>query len=245
VKLAASITRSLQADMQVELRNIEPAVMTGTRDADRGLKTDLRRQVTSAGLGQRLANSWRDKHYPNQQLDAASLVYTKAPQIIRAFDEGAVIRSTRGRFLAIPTGNAPRRGIDGKRISPSTFPEHRFGPSVRASAERTIAPGRGRLASISQSQNRRAPRLPARRRARSAQRPGSDHGPDVPARAGPPPFPPARTKRGIHLRPQYPEGLALYGIAPGGAERAEERHVGFIEAVADAPAQQEWRLGRR
>jgi len=34
--------------------------------------------VTSAGLGQRLANSWRDKHYPNQKLDAASLVYTKA-----------------------------------------------------------------------------------------------------------------------------------------------------------------------
>jgi Family of unknown function (DUF6441) len=24
--------------------------------------------------------------------------------------------------------NAPRRGTDGKRISPSTFPEHRFGP---------------------------------------------------------------------------------------------------------------------
>jgi hypothetical protein len=84
--------------------------------------------VASAGLGQRLANSWRDKHYPNQKHDAASLVYTKAPQIIRAFDEGVVIRSTRGRFLAIPTENAPRKGTDGKRISPSTFPEHRFGP---------------------------------------------------------------------------------------------------------------------
>jgi hypothetical protein len=94
----------------------------------RGLKTELRRQVSSAGLGQRLANSWRDKHYPNQKVDAASLVYTKAPQIIRAFDEGALIRSRRGRFLAIPTENAPRKGADGRRISPSTFPEHRFGP---------------------------------------------------------------------------------------------------------------------
>jgi hypothetical protein len=128
MKLAASITRSLQADMQVELRNIERAVTTGTRDAGRGLKTELRRQVGSAGLGQRLANSWRDKHYPNQRLDAASLVYTKAPQIIRAFDEGALIRSRRGRFLAIPTENAPRKGTDGKRISRRTFPEHRFGP---------------------------------------------------------------------------------------------------------------------
>jgi Family of unknown function (DUF6441) len=114
--------------MQAELRAIERAVASGTRDAGQGLKTELRRQVGSAGLGQRLANSWRDKHYPNQQLDAASLVYTKAPQIIRAFDEGAVIRSRRGRFLAIPTESAPRKGTDGKRISPSTFPEHRFGP---------------------------------------------------------------------------------------------------------------------
>ena len=105
MKLVATLARSLQADLQAELR----------------------RQVTTAGLGQRLANSWRDRHYPNQKLDAASLVYTKAPQIIRAFDEGAVIRSKRGRFLAIPTENAPR-GTDGRRISPRTFPAHRFGP---------------------------------------------------------------------------------------------------------------------
>ena len=108
MKLAA-ITRSLQADMQAELRDLERATAVGTKEAGRGLRTELRRQVASAGLGQRLANSWRDKHYPNQKLDAASLVYTKAPQIIRAFDEGAVIRSKRGRFLAIPTENAPAR----------------------------------------------------------------------------------------------------------------------------------------
>jgi hypothetical protein len=128
MKLAATIARSLQADMQAELRDIERSIATGTRDAGRGLKAELRRQVGSAGLGRRLARTWRDEHYPNRKLDAASLVYTKAPQIIRAFDEGAVIRSRRGRFLAIPTENAPRKGTDGRRISPSTFPEHRFGP---------------------------------------------------------------------------------------------------------------------
>jgi hypothetical protein len=121
MKLAAVLTRSLQADLQAELRDIEGAVASGTRDAGHGLKTELRRQVGSSGLGQRLANSWRDRHYPNQKLDAASLVYTKAPQIIRAFDEGAVIRSRRERFLAIPTENAPRKGTDGRRISPSSF----------------------------------------------------------------------------------------------------------------------------
>src|SRR5919106_1317214 len=127
IRGSAAHPHSLQADLQAELRAIEQAVASGTRDAGRSLKTELRRQVASAGLGQRLANSWRDKHYPNQKLDAASLVYTKAPQIISAFDEGAVIRSRRGRFLAIPTKNAPRKGTDGRRISPSTFPEHRFG----------------------------------------------------------------------------------------------------------------------
>ena len=67
MKLAATITRSLPVDMQAELRDIERAVATGTREAGRSLRTELRRQVTSAGLGQRLANSWRDRHYPNQK----------------------------------------------------------------------------------------------------------------------------------------------------------------------------------
>jgi Family of unknown function (DUF6441) len=59
MKLAATIARSLQTDMQAELRDLKQAVATGTGDAGRGLKTELRRQVASAGLGQRLANSWR------------------------------------------------------------------------------------------------------------------------------------------------------------------------------------------
>jgi Family of unknown function (DUF6441) len=66
MKLTATIIRSVEADMQAELRHVERAVASGTREAGRGLRTELRRQVTSAGLGQRLANSWRDKHYPNR-----------------------------------------------------------------------------------------------------------------------------------------------------------------------------------
>jgi hypothetical protein len=38
-----------------------------------------------------------------------------------------VVRSKRGRFLAVPTENAPRKGTDGRRISSSTFPQPRFG----------------------------------------------------------------------------------------------------------------------
>ena len=67
MKLVAALARSLQADMQVELRNIERGVTTGTRDAGRGLKTELRRQVDSAALGQRIDDRWRDPHYSNQK----------------------------------------------------------------------------------------------------------------------------------------------------------------------------------
>jgi hypothetical protein len=42
MKLTGIITRSLQADMQAELRNIERAVGTGTREVGRGLRTELR-----------------------------------------------------------------------------------------------------------------------------------------------------------------------------------------------------------
>jgi hypothetical protein len=48
--------------VQAELRDIERAVATGTATPAAGSRSILRRQVTSAGLGQRLANSWRDKH---------------------------------------------------------------------------------------------------------------------------------------------------------------------------------------
>ena len=105
--------------------------------------------MAGAGLGRRLANSWRDRHYPNQKLDAASLVYAKAPQIIRAFDEGGVIRSRRGRFLAIPTENAPKKGTDGKQISRHIPRASLRAAPVCAAAKRPFAPGGGRAFSAS------------------------------------------------------------------------------------------------
>ena len=128
MKLTATLARSVQADMQAELRDLERAVTGGTRDAGRSLRTELRRQVASAGLGQRLANGWRERHYPNRNLDAASLVYIQGAADHRRVRRGRADPKRRGRFLAIPTENAPRKGTDGRRISPSTFPEYRFGP---------------------------------------------------------------------------------------------------------------------
>jgi len=128
MKLAATIAGSIKAGMRAEMRAIDRAVTAGIKEAGGGLKGSLREQVVSAGLGPRLARTWRSRLYPNKGHDAASLVWSKAPQIVRVFDEGAVIRSKSGFWLAIPTPAAPKRGVGGKRITPSNFPEHRYGP---------------------------------------------------------------------------------------------------------------------
>jgi hypothetical protein len=128
VKLTTTITGSIKAGMEAEMRTISKAVTAGVKEAGRGIKADLRKQVISAGLGMRLSRTWRERTYPNKGHDTASLVWSKAPQIIRTFDEGAVIKSKSGLWLAIPTPSAPKRGVGGKRINPSNFPEHRYGP---------------------------------------------------------------------------------------------------------------------
>ena len=127
MKLTATMVGSLKADMQAELRRIERAVPGGVIAAGDGLKGSLRKQVVAAGLGARLSRTWRGKTYVNKGHDAASLVWSKAAQIVRAFDEGAVIKGKGGRWLAIPTPAAPKRGVGGKRITPATFPTARHG----------------------------------------------------------------------------------------------------------------------
>ena len=130
MKLAATIVGSLQVGLQAEMHQIEKAVGAGVKVAGEGLKGELRRQVVTAGLGVRLARTWRSRAYPNRAHDAASLVWSKAPQIVRAFDEGAVIRSRRGFWLAIPSPEAPKRGPTGKRITPGMV-ERMYGRRLR------------------------------------------------------------------------------------------------------------------
>lgn len=129
MRLEAAITGNLHAFMQKQVEAAEDAVTTGVNEIAQRIKSDLRDQVTSAGLGSRLAKSWQAKIYPKGQksIAAAGWVFSKAPKLIRAFTEGAVIKSKDGWFLAIPTEAAPKRGIGGKRINPSNFPEHSLG----------------------------------------------------------------------------------------------------------------------
>ena len=129
MRITAAIQGSLSEYMAAEVRAAETAVTTGVKQATDGLKLAMRRQVTSAGLGQRLANTWRGKVYPQGQvsLKAAGLVYTNAPEIMTGLEIATVIRGKDGLWLAIPTPNAPKRGMGGKRITPSNFPEQSLG----------------------------------------------------------------------------------------------------------------------
>lgn len=114
--------------MREELASAERAVTGGVREGADEVKRALRADVIGAGLGARLAKTWRSSDYPRSgySLGAASEVYTRAPRLIRAFDEGVTIKSSDGFFMAIPTDNAPK-SYRRKRVSPSNWPKERYG----------------------------------------------------------------------------------------------------------------------
>ncbi|MBR9837030.1 MAG: hypothetical protein GYB50_03945 [Rhodobacteraceae bacterium] len=140
------------AMMLDEIIAAEKAVSKGTAAAGRGLLRDWRDQVRAA-LSYRMAGALRQRNYPQSlnSINAAALVYApsnagryyrgdrgaSAAEVIEAHDKGAVIKSDRGFFLAIPLGKAAKmRGADttGRgnqmRITPGGW-ERRTGRKLR------------------------------------------------------------------------------------------------------------------
>jgi len=154
VRLQAAIEGDLKRFLAEEVKAAEEAVTAGVREATDGLKQDLRRQIAGAGLGQRLANTWRSEVYPKgaRSIRAAGLVFSKAPNIVRVYEEGAVIRSKHGFFLAIPTPAAGRFGDGRRKMTPGLwermhgarlrFVYRRRGPSLLVADNRRARTGR-------------------------------------------------------------------------------------------------------
>ena len=96
---------------------IARSVTAGMRAVMDGLKQDLRDDVREAGLGQRLANTWRGQTFPKAgaSAEAAAYVTSNAPKLIDAFDRGAVITARNRRYLAIPTPEAGVRHLSKRR----------------------------------------------------------------------------------------------------------------------------------
>ncbi len=164
MRLSAAIEGDLTRHLSDELKAGEKAVTAGIREATNGLKLDLRQQIIGAGLGQRLANTWRSEVYPKSQnsIRAAGLVFSKAPNIVRAYADGAVIRSKHGFFLAIPTPAAGKYGDGKQKINPGLwerlhgarlkFVYRRRGPSLLVAENlRTRTGKRGGFAKASAS----------------------------------------------------------------------------------------------
>jgi len=132
VKLRADVVGNIAAQMREVERDGERASSRALGKAGDGLKEDWRGQITNSGLGMRLARTIRARSYPKGQasLDAAAVVWSNAPDIVRAFDEGALIRSRSGFWLAIPTEAAGKRGLGRKRVTPEGW-EQRTGLKLR------------------------------------------------------------------------------------------------------------------
>ncbi|EDM72260.1 hypothetical protein RAZWK3B_08421 [Roseobacter sp. AzwK-3b] len=131
MKLGIEITPDLAALMTAEIKTGEKAVTAAMREAGSGLKQSWRGRITRAGLGRRLTNSIRNQTYPRsgQSLNAAALVWSKAPEIIGAHETGPLIRSKDGFWLAIPLP-AAGKGARGKALSPGEW-ERRRGLRLR------------------------------------------------------------------------------------------------------------------
>jgi hypothetical protein len=132
MRLSAAIIGDFGRIMVEQIQAAERAVTGGVREATDGLKAELRAQIASGGLGARLARTWRSEMFPKGQnsIRAAGLVWSKAPGIIRIYEEGATIRSAKGFFLAIPTEAAGRYGDGGRKITPGGW-ERRTGQRLR------------------------------------------------------------------------------------------------------------------
>lgn len=131
MKLGVDISPDLAKLMAAEIAAGQRAVTQGVREVGEQLKADWRKQITGAGLGQRLALTIRSRHYPagRESFGAAAMVWSKAPQIVAGHDEGALLRSADGFWLAIPTP-AAKQMFRREQATPAKF-EERTGLRLR------------------------------------------------------------------------------------------------------------------
>ncbi|CUW39677.1 conserved protein of unknown function [Magnetospirillum sp. XM-1] len=119
MRLGAAILGSLPAIVREEMNAAERAAQAALREAGTGLRDDLRQHVADAGLG-KLSRAWAVRVYRGSSpLSGAAFVYVKgrsAAKAMWAFENGAIIRATHGRYLAIPTGFNMRGGRRGGKM---------------------------------------------------------------------------------------------------------------------------------
>ena len=109
----ADIVESLSADIDATLEELAEAAMAAADAVEVWGKRELRAD-TRAPLGDKVANAWRSRVWPNKggQASMAPSIgwWSNAPHIVRAFADGETMRAGTGKYLLIPTENAPQAG---------------------------------------------------------------------------------------------------------------------------------------
>jgi hypothetical protein len=76
-------------------------------------------------MGSRLATTWQGKRYPDfkPSINAAAYVWSRAPDIVDAFERGVPIVARNRKYLAIPTRDAGvlHTTVKGKRLTPAIW----------------------------------------------------------------------------------------------------------------------------
>lgn len=115
----------LRAVLKPAFDDTEKAVAAAMNDVQAGLKDELRQQVIEAGMGARLAKTWRGKRFPESRpsINSAAYVWSRAPDIVDAFERGVPIVARNRRFLAVPTKDAgvSHTTVKNKRLTPAIW----------------------------------------------------------------------------------------------------------------------------
>ncbi len=130
LKLAATIVGSLKSGLEAEMRRIEQAVATGSRRLERASRASCAAKWSLPVS----ANGWPGPGaagaIPTAGTTRRRWCGARRRRSFACFDEGAVIRSRNGFWLAIPSPEAPKRGPAGKRITPGMV-ERMYGRRLR------------------------------------------------------------------------------------------------------------------
>ncbi len=122
MKLNFTVTGDFKQLMKQEYAAGERAATLAMRQTAGTLKAQWRANIQSAGLGSKLSNAVRSAAYPagEPSLNAAAMVWSKAPKLTSVHETGAVITSQNGFWLAVPLP-AAGKGLKGRKISPGEW----------------------------------------------------------------------------------------------------------------------------